>query len=120
MVGIIIKKYEHLNKSFPKWDTPQGVHVKNKDHYDRLMKENNMVPYEDQKVVDKRKDYSLSPKARAIIQACKSAADSKGKIKSLGDNTIKAMQEIGAIGKAKEIPSYMQLPQHYQQGGFIK
>lgn len=116
---IIVKKWEHINSAFPNWDTPKGVYVKSKDHYDRLMKENNMVSAEKQVMRDEKREYKLSDKAKGIIQACKASADKKGRIKSLGDKTIKAMKEIGAIGK-KEIPSYMQLPQDYQQGGFTK
>lgn len=117
MVHVIVKNWEHFNRSFKNWDTPYGVHVKSKDHYDRLMKEQGMVSIDKVKSSEGLKDYKLSAKAKGIIEACKASTDSKGKIKSLGDNTIKAMKEIGAIGK-KEVPSYMQLPKHYENGSF--
>lgn len=115
MPNIIIKNYEHVNRSFAHWDTVGGVHVKNKDHYDRLMKEQDMVSYEtmqQQAEGKKLKEYNLSAKARAIIEAAKASKDKKGRVK-LSDRTIDAMKETGAIGK--EIPSYMQLPKHYQK-----
>lgn len=117
MTHIIVKNYEHINRSFKNWDTPHGVHVKNKDHYDRLMKENNMIPADKQVCKDNRKEYKLSEKAKAIIQAAKRSADKKGKVK-LSDRTIDAMKEIGAIGK--KLPDYAEVPKGYKQGGFSK
>lgn len=118
MPAIIIKNYEHLNKAFPVWDTPQGVHVKSKDHYDRLMKTHNMVSSEESEQQSKKykpKDYVLSKKAWEIIKVAKNYADKKGKIGNLPTRTIEAMKEIGAINK--NIPSYMQLPTAYQNKG---
>lgn len=118
---IIIKSYNHLNKAFPNWDTKEGVHVKSKDHYDRLIKENNMISYEesiDRSKNNGNKPYVTSDKAWAIIKAAKNCTDKNGKIKGLGDRTIKAMKEIGAIGKT--IPEYMKLPSNYNKGGFEK
>ncbi len=119
---IIVKHYNHLNKAFPKWDTPQGTLVKSKDHYDRLMKENNMITYEESVERSKNngnKPYVTSDKAWAIIKAAKNSADKKGNIKGLGDKTIEAMKSIGAIDK--KIPAYMKIPERYmKQGGFEK
>lgn len=119
-VGIIVKSYEHFNKSFPNWNTPNGVHVKSKDHYDRLMKQNNMITYEQaqqQATGPKRKDYVLSKDAKAVIEHARSVKDSKGNVK-LGDKAIEKMIKMKAIGK--KLPNYMQIPEKYQpKGGFI-
>lgn len=118
-VGIIVKSYAHHNKALPNWNTPKGVWVKSKDHYDRLCKEAGMISYDKAQEIasgSKRKDYKLSNQAKAIIEAARSAKDSKGNVK-LGDRTVEAMVKIGAIGK--KVPSYMQLPRAYQSvGGF--
>lgn len=116
---IIVKQsYAHVNKSFPDWDSPQGRIVKNKDHYERLMKENGMISYEKAKEIasgPKRKDYILSKKAKSIIESAKNSKTSKGKV-SLSSKTVDAMIKMGAIGK--KIPDYMKLPSAYTTGGF--
>ena len=101
-MNIIVKNYEHLNRSLPNWNTPKGVYVKNKDHYDRLMKESGMVSYEkmqDQASQKKTKDYSMSKEGLEIIKTVKNSADRRGNVK-LSDRTIDAMVKKGII-KAK-------------------
>lgn len=122
---IIVKSsYAHINRSLPNWDSPQGRIVKNRDHYDRLCKENGMVSYEKaEEMADiarksKIKPYEISKDALAIIKAAKNSSDNKGNVK-LGDKVIKAMIDKKIIGK--KIPSYMQLPSSYNgKGGFTK
>ena len=119
MPNIIIKNYEHFNKSLPNWNTPQGVHVKSKSHYDKLCKEAGMVSDEKAKEQNSgfgRKEYSLSNKAKAIISAARASKDKKGNVK-LSDKTIDAMRSIGAIGKS--IPDYIKPPKN-GKGGFYK
>lgn len=115
---IIIKQsYAHINKAFSNWDTPQGKVVKSRDHYDRLMKEQGMVSYEEmqQRVSSKKlKEYQISKEGSSIIQAAKAGADKNGKV-HLGDKVITALIKKGVIGK--KIPSYMQLPSKYQVKG---
>ncbi len=119
--SIVIKNYNHLNKSFGDWDTPEGKLVKNKDHYDRLMKENNMISYD--KAMQQSKDsglkpYVLSKNAWDIIKTAKQSKDNKGNVK-LSDRTIDAMKKIGAIGK--NIPKYMTREEmSTTKGGFLK
>ncbi len=111
---IIIKQsYNHFNKAL-------GVHVKNKDHYDRLMKEGNYCSYE-QSIENGnnsgKKPYILSKEAENIIREAKLKRDSKGKVKldgKFGEKLVK----IGAINK--KIPDYMKLPSAYTQGGFTQ
>lgn len=124
MVHIIVKQgYSHINSSFSGWDTPTGKLVKNKDHYDRLCKEQGMVSYEKaQEMADnsrkaKIKDYKPSNEAIQIIKSAKNIADNNGNVK-LGDRTIKAMIDKKIIGK--KIPEYMKLPSAYNKGGFVK
>ena len=111
---IIVKNYQHINSALPNWNTPKGVLVKSKDHYDKLCKEAGMVPYEKNNSGPKLKDYNLSSKAKAIIEAAKNAKDSKGRVK-LSDRTVDALKDIGAIGK--KIPDYVNIPKS-KKGGF--
>ena len=120
MPAIIVKNYAHINRSLPNWDTPNGRIVKSKDHYDRLMKENNMVSYEimqQQAESKKLKEYKLTEQSKAIIRDVKLSADSRGNVK-LGDRAVKALINKGVIGK--KIPSYMKLPSYYDKSGFNK
>ena len=116
MPNIIIKNYEHFNRSLPNWDSSKGKYIKNKDHYDSEMKKAGMVQVDQAGQVGKPtlKDYKLSDKARAILQTVKQSADSKGRVK-LSDRTIQAMKEIGAI-KTKSHPMENNLPGG--KGGF--
>lgn len=118
-VEIIVKSYQHFNRALPNWNTPKGVYVKNKDHYDRLVKENNMISHDDmqrQAESKKLKDYKFSQEGWEIVKAAKNSKDSRGNVK-LSDRTIAAMIKKGAIGK--KIPSYMQLPAHYCKKGAV-
>lgn len=114
---IIVKQsYNHYNRSL-------GMQIKNKDHYDRVLKEGNWVSDErahelaEQGKKEKIKDYKVSDQSLAIINAARQTADSKGNVK-LGDRAIDALIAKKAIGK--KIPSYMQLPSAYDKGGFEK
>lgn len=115
---VIVKSYQHHNRSFSNWDTPHGVYVKNKDHYERLCKEHGMVSYEQAQEMaanKKCKEYKVSKESLDIIKSAKLRADSKGNVK-LSDRTIDALISKKAIGK--KIPEYMKLPSAYDKGGF--
>ncbi len=116
MNDIIIKNYDHINRSLPNWDTPVGKRVKNKDHYDRLCKEAGMVSSDSARSSEvKLKEYKLSDKAKDIIRSAKLTKDRNGNVK-LSDRTIDAMRSMGAL--QREIPKYMKIPDQYKQGGF--
>lgn len=111
---IIVKQsYCHYNRSL-------GMQIKNKDHYDRVCKEQGMVSYEKAEELasnarkSKIKPYEISKDALAIIEAAKNSADRKGNVK-LSDKTIQAMISKKAIGK--KIPDYMKLPAVYNGKG---
>lgn len=111
-VHIVKNNYEHFNTSMPNWNTPKGVYVKNKDHYDRLMKENGMITEDEMKrraaAGPKLKEYVLSEESKAIIKAAKACKDSNGKVK-LSGRTIEALHKKGIIG-GRVVPKSFQLP----------
>ena len=120
MPNIIVKSYEHVNRALPNWDTPNGRYIKNKDEYDRAVKESGMISFEESRRRNenkKLKDYNLSSKGIEIIKAAKNSKDKNGNVR-LTDRTIDAMKDIGAIGK--KIPSYMNVPKGVDKGGFYK
>lgn len=121
MPAIIIKNYEHFNKALPNWDTPHGRYIKNKDQYDREMKEGGFVSYEQMKQkteLNAKRDNKFEPskKALGLVRYAIDHADKNGNVK-LSGNAIKALHEMKAI--KPKIPNYMKLPSVYKKtGGF--
>ena len=113
---VIVKQgYEHYNRTL-------GVHIKNREHYERVCREGNWVPFEKaQEIAEnahrrKIKDYKISKESQEIINYAHQIKDKKGNLK-LGDIAIKKLIERKAIGKS--VPDYMKLPSAYQnKGGF--
>lgn len=105
---IIVKNWSHYNSAL-------GTYVKNKDHYDSLMKQGGYISYEEQ--CDRTKNNGnkpliLSKDAEDVIRAAKLKRDSKGRVKldgKLGEKMI----SIGALNK--KIPNYMKLPATYSK-----
>lgn len=112
MVNVIVKKYEHFNHALNKY-------IGSKRQYDYEMKSRGFVSQEEgnrlaeQCPLNRRKPYVISKKALDIIKAAKSSADRKGRVR-LGDRTIEAMKEIGAVKKW----DLDRLPKNYLKGGF--
>lgn len=119
MPNIIIKNYEHYNRSLPNWDTPKGKYIRDEKHYKSELKKHGMVSFENVKTSSpKLKDYALSNKAKEIIQQAKNSKDKNGKVRLEG-RILDAMKEIGAINK--KIPEYMGDPHKdlgKSKGGF--
>lgn len=105
---IIVKNWSHYNSAL-------GTYVKNKDHYDSLMKKGGYVSYEEQN--DRCKDngnkpFVLSKEAGDVIKAAKLKRDGKGRVKldgKLGDKLV----SMGVLNK--KIPDYMKLPATYNK-----
>ena len=117
---IIVKKYQHFNRSFKKWDSPKGRYISSRSEYEKAMKEEGMIPYEQAKEIaecqqHKREEYpnKLSPKAMSLLTSVNVKKD--GKIK-LSDRQVDRLQEIGVKVK---LPDW--LPKHYKEaGGFVE
>ena len=93
--------------TFRHFNNAMGIMIYGKEHYKNEMKKRRMVPYEEaERLADKwdkdnpQKGYGdLSTGAKEIIQSLKLTSDSNGNI-VLGGRAIKALQEIGPIGKS--------------------
>lgn len=97
--GIIVKNYEHINRSFPHWDTPKGKYIRSKKHYLEEMKRGGFVAYEEgARIAEQtyhKNDYKgLNPVAENVIKAARLISDSKGRIKP-SDRLIEGMKEVG-------------------------
>ena len=120
MVGIIVKKYEHVNRSFGNWNTPKGKYISSRKQYNEEMAKGGFVSFEDgsemAQAASKRKEYrGISPKAMEICQQAKNLSDRKGNI-AWTPKLVEAMKDVG-VG----FDYYDKLPKHYQpQGGFTE
>ena len=91
-MNIIIKKYEHFNRSL-------GKQIRSKAHYEKEMRKQGMVSWEEgQRIAQKAREkaskpYSLSNKADEVIRAAKDMTHN-GKINVEG-RLIKAMEDVG-------------------------
>lgn len=117
MVNIIVKSYEHFNKSLPNWHSPQGRYISSKRQYVEECKRAGLVPFEQAEAT--RKDTpKLKPSKECIeiVNYAKSITGKKGKVK-LPDRAINKMISMGAI-KNRDIFAD-KLPKVYQErGGF--
>jgi hypothetical protein len=127
-VGIIVKNYEHMNRSFPNWDTPRGKYISSRAHYEREMAKNGMIPFEQAEQIkntNTHKPYDgISAKAMEVCYAAKQMADKKGKLR-IGSRLQKGMESVGVSFDMSKLPKNNDmdmLPSHYQrdikQGGF--
>lgn len=119
MTTIIVKNYEHVNRSLPNWDTPNGRYIKNKDHYDRVMKESGMVSYETMQQraesnSKKESKYVPSDRAVGILRHARERADKKGNVK-LDSRAVEALREMKAL--KPKLPNYIKVPRG-NKGGF--
>ncbi len=115
MTHIIVKNYEHFNRSLPNWDSPKGKYIRSKAQYQNELAKSGMKVVEKfgQTSEPKRKEYVISQKTREIIKEVRQTKDKKGNVR-LSDRQIDAMRQMGAIGK--KIPTYMGKPSG--KGGF--
>lgn len=105
MANIIVKNYEHFNRSLPNWDSTQGKYIKSKAHYEQELKKAGMKQADSfgKTSEPSRKEYELSQKAREIIREASYSKDKDGKVR-LSGRAIEAMKEIGAIKHNKNQP----------------
>jgi hypothetical protein len=108
MVGIIVKKYEHFNRSM-------GKYITSRSHYEKEMAEGGYVPFEvAEKMAESYKarhegGYNgISNKAMEVCKAAKSMADKKGNLR-IGTRLQKAMENVGVSFDMSK------LPKHYQE-----
>jgi hypothetical protein len=73
MANIIVKNYEHFNRSLPNWDTPKGKWIGSRAQYEKELAKNGFVSFEEgEKLVSQakklnHKDYNgLSKQAMEV------------------------------------------------------
>lgn len=111
---IIVRNYEHTNRSFPNWDTPKGKYIRSKRQYEEEMKRGGFVDFEQgNRVAEQTNKYldnrELTPKAQAVIKAARLQTDRKGKIKP-SDRLLDGMKEVGV---KFSVPDWC--PRHYKE-----
>jgi hypothetical protein len=115
--GIIVKKYEHFNRSFKGWDSPKGKYIRSKRDYEEEMKRQGMIPQEVsdnyvdnlEKKLEENQYKGISKDAERLIRSVHKDRD--GKIK-LSDRQVDEMKKIGV---KVELPDWC--PKHYKENG---
>lgn len=109
-IGIVVKNYEHYNRSLGNWDSPKGKYISSKAHYERELAKQGMVPFDKAETTktDPHKSYDgISKKAMEVCMAAKQMADKNGNIK-VGSRLKKGMESVGVSFDLSR------LPKHYQ------
>jgi hypothetical protein len=92
MTYIIVKNYEHFNRSLPNWDSPKGKYIKNKKQYEEEMAKGGFKPYKE--TSPKESKWIPSEDLKRTLGDFKQMADRKGKI-HLGSKAIEKMKSMG-------------------------
>ena len=113
---IIVKHYEHFNRSFKNWDSPKGKYISSKKQYQEEMAKGGFVPYESGDHQPKRKEYKPSEATLKFLHQVKDMADKKGNL-PITTTFVKKLQDMKVV--PKEPSFYDKLPKHYtEEGGF--
>jgi len=118
--NIIVRNYEHYNKSFKNWNTPYGRYIGSKSDYENALIEEGMVT---EKEADKlglnklpeHKDYAVTNDTLALINSVAQTKDKQGRVKP-SDRAIDRL-----IEKKQQNLNYNKsmCPEHYKpEGGF--
>jgi hypothetical protein len=121
MANIIVKNYEHHNRSLPNWDTPKGRYINSRRQYLNEVAKAGLVSYEKSEEIrqrnediQKRNRKKYPKETYAFLNSVKRRTDKSGKVK-LSDRQIDYMVKAGAIKDRDKL----RLPLHYQdKGGF--
>ena len=93
--GIIVKNYEHHNRAFSGWDSPQGKYISSKAEYQRELDRQGMITCEEAEKQGlnkgaKRQDYAITKDTQQLIENVRLTADANGNIKP-GEKAIEAL-----------------------------
>jgi hypothetical protein len=93
--GIIVKNYEHHNRAFSGWDSPQGKYISTKAEYQRELDRQGMITCEEAEKRGlnsgaKRHEYKITEDTQQLIENVRMTADANGKIKP-GDKAVEAL-----------------------------
>lgn len=105
---IIVKKYEHWNKSFPNWDHPyKGKWIGSKEQYDKEMVKGGFVPFRETN--PKESQWIPSADLKRKLNQVMSMGDKKGNIE-VTDGYVKMLKDSGMKLVKKDLP--------VEKGGF--
>ena len=97
--NIIVKSYEHFNRSFSNWDTPRGKYISSKRQYLEEMAKGGFSAY-DGKGKPEQKKWVPSESVKKSIYQLKSRADKKGNLK-VDDGMVRQMKDAGVCFNPK-------------------
>lgn len=97
--NIIIKNYEHINRSFGNWDTPRGKRISSKKQYMEEMAKGNFVSYDGSGKPEQKK-WQPSEKVQKALYQLKDRADKNGKL-YVDDGLVRQMKDVGVCFNPK-------------------
>jgi len=120
--GVIVKNYEHYNRSFSKWNDSRGRYIGSRSDYEKALNEEGMVTQEEAEKTGlntgaKHADYSISSDTLQLIESVRNTADSNGNIKP-SDKAVEALNK--KINRKQQEYNKRWLPDAYDTGGFTK
>ena len=93
--NIIIKNYEHVNRSLPNWDTPNGKYIGSRKQYENELKKSGLEPYNGRGQPTHKKWVPSQDLHRALGEV-KAAADRRGNINlSTHGRLVDKMKKMG-------------------------
>jgi hypothetical protein len=102
--NIIVKNYEHINRSFDGWDTPRGKYISSKKQYMEEMAKGGYKPY-DGSGSPQQKKWKPSEDLHKALAEVKSMADKKGNINiATNGRLVEKMKSMGMSFNPKFMP----------------
>ena len=101
MANINVKQYEHINRSFKNWDTPNGKYIRSKAHYEQCLKEEGMVTESEaqkMRTTSKRQEYKPKDDTISLIESVR-ATSRNGQIRP-STRQIDALREKTKAARA--------------------
>ena len=119
-IGIVVKNWEHFNKSLPNWHSKDGRYIGSRRQYENEVRQAGLIPFEqaeemrirNEETAKKNRKYSRD--TIEFLGTVSNKADKKGKV-NLSDRQVDYMISKGAI-KDRDVFAD-KLPKHYQDKG---
>jgi len=103
MPNIIVKQYEHFNRSLPNWDSPKGKYISSRAHYEKELAKNGYETY-DGKGKTEPKKWVPSENIKKDLYHLKQMARRDGTIDPTNRESAKKLMEKSGV---KFNPTFM-------------
>jgi len=102
--NIIVKNYEHINRSLPNWDTPNGKYISSKRQYQEELAKGGFTKYDGSGRPEQKK-WQPSENLQKALHEVKSMADKKGNVDIANNGRlVDHMKKMGMSFNPKFMP----------------